>query len=223
MTAVRTGIGPGLARFQRMSSIFWPGWGNRLFFVKQALEGLVERERHVLGKLFGRKKRNRWAVDRLHQAILAQALKPGFYFPSGARDNFSGRFEMTSLHAALMFRRLRDFGPAGNDLAQECFDALFDGFDEALRDMGTGDLSVGKKIRKMGEAFYGRARAYDEALADTAKSDALENALQRNLGIGEDYVARFASYVTAAEETLQRHTEESIMSGEVNWPKPVTQ
>jgi cytochrome b pre-mRNA-processing protein 3 len=40
------------------------------------------------------------------------------------------------------------------------------GFDEALRDIGTGDLSVGKKIRKMGEAFYGRAKAYDEALAD---------------------------------------------------------
>ncbi len=175
----------------------------------------------MLGKLFGRKKHNRWAVDRLHQAILAQALKPGFYFEGGARDNFSGRFEMTSLHAALVFRRLREFGPAGNELAQECFDALFDGFDEALRDMGTGDLSVGKKIRKMGEAFYGRAKAYDEALAPEAKSDALENALQRNLGIGEAHIVEFAAYVQAAEETLGRHGAEAVMSGEVSWPKPV--
>lgn len=175
----------------------------------------------MLGHLFGRKKRNRWAVDRLHQTILAQSLNPSFYFEGGARDNFSGRFEMTSLHAALVFRRLRDFGQAGNDLAQECFDALFDGFDEALRDMGTGDLAVGKKIRKMGEAFYGRARAYDEALAPVAMSDALENALQRNLGIGEEHIVKFAAYVKSAEETLARHGEEAIMSGEVNWPKPV--
>lgn len=175
----------------------------------------------MLGNLFGRKKRNRWAVDRLHQAILAQALKPSFYFDGGARDNFSGRFEMTSLHAALVFRRLRECGPVGHELAQECFDALFDGFDEALRDMGTGDLSVGKKIRKMGEAFYGRAKAYDEALAPTAMSDALENALQRNLGIGEEHILKFAAYVKAAEETLARHSEEAVMSGEVSWPKPV--
>ncbi len=37
----------------------------------------------------------------------------------------------------------------------EVTNALFDGFDEALRDIGTGDLTVGKKIRKMGEAYYG--------------------------------------------------------------------
>lgn len=176
----------------------------------------------MLGNLFGRKKRNRWAVDRLHQAILAQALKPAFYFEGGAKDNFSGRFEMTSLHAALVFRRLRECGAAGQELAQECFDALFDGFDEALRDMGTGDLSVGKKIRKMGEAFYGRAKAYDEALAPGAKSDALENALQRNMGIGEAHVVSFAEYAKAAEETLSRHTDDAVMAGEVSWPKPVT-
>lgn len=149
-------------------------------------------------------------------------MKPNFYFEGGARDNFSGRFEMTSLHAALLFRRLRAFGPAGNDLAQECFDALFYGFDEALRDMGTGDLSVGKKIRKMGEAFYGRARAYDEALGPAAKSDSLENALQRNLAIGDDHLSAFVEYVQTAEATLQRHGEETVMRGEINWPKPVT-
>src|SRR6185295_17528936 len=115
-----------------------------------------------------------------------QALRPDFYYDGGARDNFSGRFEMTSLHAALVFRRLRTAGASGKELAQECFDALFDGFDEALRDIGTGDLSVGKKIRKMGEAFYGRAKAYDEALAKDTPEGALEEALIRNLGLGGD-------------------------------------
>jgi cytochrome b pre-mRNA-processing protein 3 len=173
----------------------------------------------VLGSWFQKHKRNRWAIDRLHHSIQNQALRPDFYFEGGARDNFSGRFEMTSLHAALMFRRLRAAGAAGKDLAQETFDALFDGFDEALRDIGTGDLSVGKKIRKMGEAFYGRAKAYDEALAPGAPDGALADALGRNLGLDQSQCERFARYVRLVEHTLQRHENAQLLSGEVNWPR----
>jgi len=173
----------------------------------------------VFGSWFQQRKRNRWAVDKLHNSIQVQALRPDFYYDGGARDNFSGRFEMTSLHAALVFRRLRIAGSAGKDLAQECFDALFDGFDEALRDIGTGDLSVGKKIRKMGEAFYGRAKAYDEALAKGASPEALSEALVRNLGLNDDQGDRFARYVRIVEDTLERHSHEQLLQGEVNWPK----
>ena len=135
--------------------------------------------------LFSGGKRNKWAVDKLHQSILNQALRPDFYFEGGARDNFSGRFEMTSLHATLVFRRLRKAGMAGKALAQACFDRLFSGFDEALRDIGTGDLSVGKKIRKMGEAYYGRAKAYDEALDSPDAQAAMAVVLHRHLGLDE--------------------------------------
>ena len=172
----------------------------------------------ALGNWFQSKK-NRWAVDRLHQSIQAQALRPDFYFEGGARDNFSGRFEMTCLHGALVFRRLRMAGTAGKALSQDVFDALFDGFDEALRDIGTGDLSVGKKIRKMGEAFYGRAKAYDEALADDAPENTLTESLIRNLGLDEAEGPRFARYVHSVEDTLQRHQDEQLLQGEVNWPK----
>jgi cytochrome b pre-mRNA-processing protein 3 len=175
----------------------------------------------VFGQFFQLRKRNKWAVDKLHSSILNQALRPDFYFEGGARDNFSGRFEMTSLHASLVFRRLRTTGAAGKDLAQECFDALFDGFDEALRDIGTGDLTVGKKIRKMGEAFYGRNKAYDEAMSPGAAETALSDALVRNLGLDEAAAIRFVRYVRSVEDTLKRHTDEQMLSGDVNWPKPV--
>ena len=171
----------------------------------------------ALGSWFQSKK-NRWAVERLHRSIQDQALKPEFYYDGGVRDNFSGRFEMTSLLAALMFRRLRAAGGAGKALAQDVFDALFDGFDEALRDIGTGDLTVGKKIRKMGEAFYGRAKAYDEARAGETEVD-LQHSLVRNLGLADTEMERFGKYVRLVESTLRRHTDEQLMSGEVNWPR----
>lgn len=172
----------------------------------------------ALGNWFQPKK-NRWAVDRLYQSIQAQALRPDFYYDGGARDNFSGRFEMTCLHGTLVFRRLRAAGAAGKGLAQDVFDALFDGFDEALRDIGTGDLSVGKKIRKMGEAFYGRAKAYEEAM-DSADGDVeLSRSLMRNLGVDAEQSARFIRYVRSVEDTLKRHSDEQLLQGEVNWPR----
>jgi len=164
-------------------------------------------------------KKNRWAVDRLHRSIQDHALRPDFYYDGGVRDNFSGRFEMTSLLAALMFRRLRTAGAAGKGLSQDVFDALFDGFDEALRDIGTGDLTVGKKIRKMGEAFYGRAKAYDEALAKEGDDIELQHSLARNLGLADTEMERFARFVRLVESTLKRHTDQQLMSGEVNWPR----
>lgn len=172
----------------------------------------------ALGKWFQSKK-NRWAVDRLYQSIQAQALRPDFYYDGGARDNFSGRFEMTCLHGTLIFRRLRQAGAAGKALSQDVFDALFDGFDEALRDIGTGDLTVGKKIRKMGEAFYGRAKAYDDAIDAKGDETELTQALMRNLGLAETESERFVRYVRSVEDTLRRHTDEQLLSGEVNWPR----
>jgi cytochrome b pre-mRNA-processing protein 3 len=171
----------------------------------------------VLG-LFQRKQ-NRWAIEKLHHSIVNQSLRPDFYFEGGVRDNFSGRFEMTSLHAVLLFRRLREAGTTGKELAQEVTNALFDGFDEALRDIGTGDLSVGKKIRKMGEAYYGRAKAYDDALVPEGPDAALEEALVRNLCIDPGQGPRFRGYVRLIEHTLQRHENPQLLSGEVNWPK----
>jgi cytochrome b pre-mRNA-processing protein 3 len=173
----------------------------------------------VIGRLFSQLKRNRWAIDKLHHSILTQAMRPDFYYEGGARDSFSGRFEMTSLHAVLVFRRLRKAGAAGRELAQEVTNALFDGFDEALRDIGTGDLSVGKKIRKMGEAYYGRAKAYDEALAPNTPDGELEKALVRNLGLSDAEGPRFTRYVRLVEDTLERHENPQLLSAEVNWPK----
>jgi cytochrome b pre-mRNA-processing protein 3 len=78
---------------------------------------------------------------------------------------------------------------------------------------------VGKKIRKMGEAFYGRAKAYDDALANGADGIELQHSLVRNLGLADTEMDRFARYVRLVEMTLSRHTDEQLMSGEVNWPR----
>ena len=62
---------------------------------------------------------------------------------------------------------------------QKIIDILVKDFDYSLRELGVGDLSVGKKIKKMVEGYYGRAEAYEKALSDGPKS--LVSALKKNL------------------------------------------
>ena len=59
------------------------------------------------------------------------------------------------------------------EVCQTLFDTFLGGLDDGLRQMGVGDLSVGKKMRKLGEAIYGRLKAYDDALKPDAAPEAL--------------------------------------------------
>ena len=103
-------------------------------------------------------------------------------------DSFDGRFDLLAAHVHLVLRRLRSDGVARDDIGQELFDLFFRDMDQAMREAGVGDLGVGKKIRKMAQAYYGRAAAYDEALGKAAPAEdtedrraALVEVLRRNL------------------------------------------
>jgi cytochrome b pre-mRNA-processing protein 3 len=74
--------------------------------------------------------------------------------------------------------------------------------DANLREMGVGDLTVPKRMQAFGEAFYGRATAYDLALV--SGSETLAQALCKNIlnGEGIEKARRLAIYVETALEDL---------------------
>src|SRR5690606_34847210 len=54
--------------------------------------------------------------------------------------------------------------------------------------MGVGDMGIGKRVRVMAEAFFGRVQAYAEALAAHDRGEGLDDlraALMRNLYRGQ--------------------------------------
>lgn len=129
-------------------------------------------------------RRHERAGFALYRQAVAAARVPYLYLTLGAPDTFDGRFDLVSLYVILLIERLRAAPAPGPDVAQALFDAMFSDMDMTLREIGVGDLSVGKKVRKMWEAVHGRAAAYSGALAagDVA---ALAAALSRNVWRGE--------------------------------------
>ncbi len=110
-------------------------------------------------------RRHERAGFALYTASVAAARAPAYFEQLGVPDTLDGRFDLVGLFAALMIRRLRQAPPPGAALAQAVFDAMFADMDFNLREIGVGEMSVGKKIRVMWEAFHGRAQAYETPLA----------------------------------------------------------
>lgn len=159
----------------------------------------------------------------VYLALLEASRRPTLFGDRGAPDTVDGRFDMIVLHAVLVFRRLRAAGDTGKRFSQLIFDILFDDMDAGLREMGTGDLSVGKRIREMGEAFYGRATAYDPVL-DNGDAEGLARILERNLFADDDdaeaaakvpgeAATRIAGYALAAERYLADQDIDAILKG----------
>jgi cytochrome b pre-mRNA-processing protein 3 len=171
--------------------------------------------------LFAGKQHNPAAVG-LYRCIVEQARQPGFYTCHGVPDSLDGRFDMIVLHAFLVMRRLRTIASqAADQLSQDLFDLLFADMDSNLREIGVGDLGVGKRVKKMAQAFYGRVEAYEAGLLAT--DDAiLTDALTRNLyGTTQPALPNqlaMAAYMRAAEARLAGQPEAKIMAGNVAFP-----
>jgi cytochrome b pre-mRNA-processing protein 3 len=128
----------------------------------------------MLNRLF-RRKASDPVARRLYEAIVAQARRPEFYRDWGVPDSLDGRFDMIALHGFLVLHRLKRDHEATAALAQNLFDTLFLDMDRALRELGAGDLGVGKRVKAMARGFYGRVAAYEDGLS--AGQEALGKAL----------------------------------------------
>lgn len=161
------------------------------------------------------------SAERLYSAVVAQARRPEFYARLGVPDTVDGRFELIALHAFLVLRRLRADGEAV--AAQALFDRMFDDMDRSLREMGAGDLGVGRRVKAMAQAFYGRIVAYGAGLDhDGAK---LADALRRNLyATAPPDPARLdamAAYLRDAALLLDHGDPARRLSGAVAFPAQV--
>lgn len=171
-------------------------------------------------RLFGH--RSLAPESRVYAQIVAQARRPWLYTRLEVPDTLDGRFDMLVLHAFLVFDRLRRGDERAHAFSQAVFDEMFRDLDHNLREMGVGDLSVGKRIRKMGEIFYGRSAAYETALQDAADADppALAEALARNVfaGSGRPGSAQaLASYMLRQRRHLSEQSIAGILGGEVRF------
>jgi cytochrome b pre-mRNA-processing protein 3 len=165
-----------------------------------------------------RRDRHERAAFQLYTAAVAAARDPYLYATLGVPDTLDGRFDAIGLYVYLTIRRLTEAPNPNPALAQAVFDAMFQDMDTNLREMGVGDMSVGKRNRAMWEAFHGRSVAYAAAWDDKV---ALAAALARNFWRGVEppagAVAALGRLAWAQAACLAAQAVDAMLRGDVHF------
>jgi cytochrome b pre-mRNA-processing protein 3 len=154
-------------------------------------------------------------VRVLHDAAVAQSRQPALYSSMGAPDTVEGRFELLTLHVILLLDRLKD----EQAIRQALFDTYVSDLDGALREMGVGDLSVGKRMKGLGAVFYGRAKAFDEAFKALPDEAILGGVIARTIfqDVAGTDPAPLAAYARLSRERLATLSMSALLAGEIAW------
>lgn len=164
------------------------------------------------------------AAAEVYGRIVAQARQPVFYLRFGVPDSLNGRFEMLALHLFLVLHRLgRERGQAAcAALSQALVDMTMADLDGNLREMGAGDLGVGRRVKNMAGAVYERIADYGAALdgAGPELGQALVRHLYGTAAPSQDQLSAMASYVRRCRDVLDGRDGAALAAGGIDFPAP---
>jgi cytochrome b pre-mRNA-processing protein 3 len=162
-------------------------------------------------------------AHRLYERLVRHARLPLYYGRLGVPDTPEGRFEILALHVGLAVRRLRGLGRQGEAAGQALFDLMVADLDVNLRELGVGDLSVGRQVKRLAGQFYARLAVLNQAFGD-GRPEALPAMIRANVyGSAappdeSDSVGRLARIVCTLEQSLGRQPRDDLLAGKLDLP-----
>lgn len=158
----------------------------------------------LLDRLMGRKKDDRDDVRPLWHHVVSIARQRHWYAGAGVPDTLEGRFDMIAAVLALVLLRMES-DEALIAPSVRLTELFVDDMDGQLREIGIGDLVVGKHMGRLMSVLGGRLGAFRTALAEN-DMPALEQAVARNVtltgGAAADRVAAGLSALASELRTL---------------------
>ena len=139
-------------------------------------------------------------AEALYDAVVERARRPHWYLDGAVPDTVDGRFDMIAAVLAMVLLRLEQ-APEGAETNAFLAELFVDDMDGQLRQLGIGDVVVGKHIGRMMAMLGGRLGAYRDGLA----AGDLKPALARNLYRGNPPAAASVEHVE--RELMRLHAQ----------------
>lgn len=164
----------------------------------------------------------RTAID-LYGAIVARARQPAFFAREGVLDTPEGRTAMIILLMFPLIERLQAGGRRERRMARLLAETFVTDIDDSLREMGVGDLSVPKKVKRAAQALGERCLAYRRAAAETDPVPALARELAATvpgLDLHANGAGALARLTLKSIADLRAMPAERLLAGAAALPKP---
>ncbi len=174
----------------------------------------------TLKSLF-RKRKDGPEVCAVYSAIVEQSRKPAFYSVAGVSDTPTGRFAMVALHGFLAMDRLGQEADARN-FTQDLFDLMFADLDRNLREMGVGELSVGKKVKGFAQYFFAMAATFRKGMKQGGEAlhAPLRQYVYQDCEPTADALVAMSAYMQASEAHLAAQKASDIGMGRITFTPP---
>jgi cytochrome b pre-mRNA-processing protein 3 len=155
------------------------------------------------GQLF-KGRRDRSDLIPLYEAVVAEARRPIWYQRAIVPDTMDGRFDMVAMVLSFVLLRLEREGDVYNLPAVLLTEVFIDDMDGTMREVGFGDLVVGKRVGGIMGMLGGRLGAYrdgdrKEALVRNVYRDAppADDAVNELVALSQALQVRIAAVPTA--------------------------
>ena len=167
------------------------------------------------------KNNNSRLIEKIYQNIIERSRLKYFYLKKEVNDSFESRFDLIIFHSFIVFQYFREMNIVNNSLPQNLFDFMFKDFENNLREMGFGDVSVNKKMKVFISAFYGRISNYSMGVElykshkDKQKLfDTIKNNIYKDRKVSSKSVDFFVEYLILNLNSFMRISlENNILNG----------
>jgi cytochrome b pre-mRNA-processing protein 3 len=150
----------------------------------------------------------------LFDALIAKARQPHWYVEGEVPDSLDGRFAVLATLTAMTLVRLEAEGEAGNAASVALTERFIDVMESEHRELGLGDPTLGKTVRKLVGMLARRTELWRSAMGGADLPEAVRASLYKS-----DPDAAALRHCTAALSDLWRRLEASsladIRAGEI--------
>jgi cytochrome b pre-mRNA-processing protein 3 len=167
-----------------------------------------------LSRFFGARQ-DRARLRPLYDAVVAEGRRPAWYRAGGVPDTIEGRFDVIAAVLAVVLIRLELEGERGKHVSVLLTEVFIDDMDGSLRELGVGDMVVGKRVGRLMGALGGRLGAFRQGLEHGGIEAAVRRNVFRDSPPSDEAVAFVAGRLTSFHRGLAAVPLEQLLRGEL--------
>jgi cytochrome b pre-mRNA-processing protein 3 len=166
-----------------------------------------------LARIFGEKE-DRKALGPLYAAVVAAGRDPAWFRQGQVPDTLDGRFDMIAALLTLVLLRLEADGDSGRRASVVLTERFIDDMDGTVRQMGIGDLMVGKHVGRMMSALGGRLTVFRAAGGGSLQEPVARNVF-RDAVPSPEALAFVSGRLERYREALAAAPTQALLAGEM--------